>query len=788
MRRIATIGGSIALAAIIAALDWWIPSVQLAYLEIVPVLLLGATLGRRAGIAAAVVLSTLTMYMEFRGGFRLRNSILPVNIAIMASVLGFAVVLFGRLQRAERERSRQRALEDRARIVERLVEASEDSVNVLDSDGRIIFINRNGQRAHGITDAAAVTGTDWLAFWSDTHRAQAAAAFAAARSGGRGRFTGLRVLNGRETWWDVTVTPIVAGGEAAEQYLAVARDVTEAVTTHRELARSEERHRLVAASLPGTTWTATPDGMLDFISEGAMPMDRPANELLGPAWLEVVHPDDRERVISVWTAALAAAAPYDIQFRVRMAGGVYRWHLVRGLPQLDETGTIVRWVGVNIDVDDQRRADEQREKVAIGLRALAEAGAEMYGSLNFEQTLRNVAEAVAKSFATACTIDLLTEKGDYQRVAVVHPRADMRAIFERYTDAGRFTPEHPIVQAIRFGRSTCVTELRDGWSSTQVPSLVTVVELLQLRSLLVVPVRATDESVIGALCCSIDRDDPRPAYVPEDIPFAEELGRRAGIAVEHARAYERERTIAMRFQEASLPAVLPVVEGLRLSAEYRPGYSEAEIGGDWYDAFLLDDGRIAITIGDVLGKGLGAAVTMATLRQSMRAAASILPNPNAMLGVAERTLRDIPEHTYATALAGIYDPAQRQFTFATAGHPGPVLRDADGRIEELVATGALLGLGQTHLEQATVFVPPGSALAFFTDGLSESTRDIDDGYQRIHAALASASVRSADNPARALVEHVLDRAPARDDIAVLVMETASEVPEQRQLEPANALR
>jgi serine phosphatase RsbU (regulator of sigma subunit) len=116
------------------------------------------------------------------------------------------------------------------------------------------------------------------------------------------------------------------------------------------------------------------------------------------------------------------------------------------------------------------------------------------------------------------------------------------------------------------------------------------------------------------------------------------------------------------------------------------------------------------------------------------------------------------------------------------------LRNADGRIEELVTTGALLGLGQTHLEQATVFVPPGSALAFFTDGLSESTRDIDDGYQRIHAALAAASVRAAENPARALVEHVLDHAPARDDIAVLVMQTAVEAPELRHLEPANALR
>jgi len=301
----------------------------------------------------------------------------------------------------------------------------------------------------------------------------------------------------------------------------------------------------------------------------------------------------------------------------------------------------------------------------------------------------------------------------------------------------------------------------------------------------VVPVRASDGAVIGALSCSLDRDDPRPSYVAADVPFAEELGRRAGIAVQHARAYERERTIARRFQEASLPSTLPSCGDLVLSADYRPGNSEATIGGDWYDAFALDDGRIGITIGDVIGKGLEAAVTMATLRQSMRAAASLLPNANAMLGVAERTIGELPAQTYATALAAIYDPQRRELTFASAGHPAPLLRLAGGRIEELRAAGTMLGLGEAHLEQATMSVPHGSALIFFTDGLTEATRDIDDGYRRLRAALADPDVQAAENPARAIVEHVLDRGQATDDIAVLVVE-ASPVPASRSDDRAGA--
>jgi serine phosphatase RsbU (regulator of sigma subunit) len=229
----------------------------------------------------------------------------------------------------------------------------------------------------------------------------------------------------------------------------------------------------------------------------------------------------------------------------------------------------------------------------------------------------------------------------------------------------------------------------------------------------------------------------------------------------------------MRFQEASLPSALPIVDDVRLSADYRPGNSEATIGGDWYDAFALGDGRVAITIGDVVGKGLEAAVTMATLRQAMRAAASLLPNPNALLSVAERTIRDLPSQPYATALAAIYNTQLREITFAAAGHPGPVLCLPSGVVEELIATGPMLGLGDGHRREATISIPPGSALAFFTDGLTESTRDIDEGYRRLRAALIDPRVRTAENPARAIVEHVLERGPARDDVAVLVVETAA---------------
>jgi serine phosphatase RsbU (regulator of sigma subunit) len=294
---------------------------------------------------------------------------------------------------------------------------------------------------------------------------------------------------------------------------------------------------------------------------------------------------------------------------------------------------------------------------------------------------------------------------------------------------------------------------------------------LDIHSFIVVPIRSSqDGRIFGALSCAMNGDDPRGRYSPDDLRFAEEIAVRAALAFDHARAYERERRIAVTLQEASLPARLPALDNLRLSADYRPGNSEATIGGDWYDAFELEDGRVVITIGDVLGNGLGAAVTMGKVRQAMQSVGLVLPDPNTMLAAADRTVRAHSDEMYATALAGIFDPVRYEFTFASAGHPGPAIRHPDGSIEEFIAPGIMLGLRSAQPTRTlTIAVPPGSVLVFFTDGLVEATRDIAEGHARVHAALAETVAGSAD-PARALVEHVLGGKPATDDIAVLVAE------------------
>jgi PAS domain S-box-containing protein len=763
---------------------------------------------------------------------------------------------------------------------------------MLKPEGELAYLSRAWQAFTGFSAEEGLAHQPTLVHPDDRDRAAATwAATLTSGSGYRAEFR-LRLADDSYRWVLAQTDPVRASDGSITCWLGTLTDLTEIMRAHRALAQSEEHYRLIGEALPGVAWSADADGGLNHMTN---PMNASPEAIaggLGHGWLDSVHPDDRERTRARWRQSVETGEPYEAQFRVQMPdGGEYRWLLARARAHRDESGTVDRWVGVNVDIDAQKRADEAREqfvrlveasddcisygdpaghtlyinaagrrmlevgtledacrktmwdyflagdlpfvqesvlptllqegrwsgelalrnqrtgdpvpmwhnmftlldeagkisalatvsrdlrerrRVEVGMRTLAEAGAAIYGSLDFENTMRNVAEAVARSFAAFCIVEALTETGQIRSVAAVHRDPSLIPLIERAAELRNMHPAHPIWQAMRDGKTTLVEVMPATWWDTYGvrPELGSQMDALDMRSVIYVPIRSQEDgSIRGAMTCVMDGADSRGAYTPEDVRFAEEVAVRAGLAFDHARAYERERRIAVTLQGASLPKTLPTIDHLYLSADYRPGKSEATIGGDWYDAFLLDDGRVAITVGDVVGNGLEAAVTMGRLRQAMRAIATVLAEPNALLDVADRTLKSESSETYATALAGVFDPRTHEFTFASAGHPSPVLRHPDGRIEELRSTGMMLGMRRgARLQSVTIEVPPGSTLVFFTDGLTEATRDVDEGYRRLFAAMSDDVSAAADNPARALVEHVLAGGPSSDDIAVLVAE------------------
>ena len=658
---------------------------------------------------------------------------------------------------------------ERSHFADQLLDASEDCITVLDLDARLVSISTNGMKALGIADIETVRGHEWVSFWNDDERLAAEVAIEAARAGGRGHFTGGRAVDGAQRWWDVTVTLILDHAGQARQLLAVLRDITQVVRAQRADEEREQFVRLVEASDDYIS-LGDPAGNVVYLNQAGQKLietGTPDEARLTNIW-DYFFPEDLPFVRESVMPALMSEGRWRGELRLRnhrTGTPVPMWHHMFALH--DESGAITGIATVSSDLRERYRVD-------VALRTLAQAGAALYESLDFNSTMRNVAAAVVGSFASFCTVEALDESGRIRSVAAAHRDPSLVPLIERAAEMRNDRPDHPIFRAIHHGEATLIEDLSPTWWDRfgQRDELGSQLDVLDMRSVIYVPIRSQlDGTIRGAMSCILAGSDPRVTYAAEDVRFAEEVAVRAGLAFDNARAYEREKRIAVTLQAASLPKALPTIDHLYLSADYRPGKSEATIGGDWYDAFALDDGCVAITVGDVLGNGLAAAVTMGRLRQSMRVVATLIAEPNAMLDAADRTVRGESDETYATALAGVFDPRTHTFTFASAGHPSPVLRHPDGRIEEFNVPGMMLGLRSgKSLRTVTIAVAPGSTLVFFTDGLTEATRDTDEGYRRLHAAMADAGVSSADNPAHALVEHVLRARPATDDIAVLVAE------------------
>lgn len=235
-------------------------------------------------------------------------------------------------------------------------------------------------------------------------------------------------------------------------------------------------------------------------------------------------------------------------------------------------------------------------------------------------------------------------------------------------------------------------------------------------------------------------------------------------------AYEHERRVAQRFQRAALPRSLPRVPGLVFSSFYRPGTDEAHVGGDWYDALVLADGRVMISIGDVCGSGLDAAVSMASVRQVVRGVAQVHADPAMLLDAADRTLQAENPEGLVTAFVGVFDPVTSLLSYASAGHPRPIVRGRDGTIRELPSSGTPLGLPvRMEREVHSIDFPIGSLLVLYTDGLTESDRDPIRGEASLREALRDLEVRTSPNVALAVHDAVV-RGAARDDVAVLTLE------------------
>ena len=360
------------------------------------------------------------------------------------------------------------------------------------------------------------------------------------------------------------------------------------------------------------------------------------------------------------------------------------------------------------------------------------------------------------------------------RILVVDDNADLRNYLTRLLSE-RYT-----VHAVEDGKAAIDAETPDLiLSDVMMPEIdglefvraVRSSEKVQGIPIILLSARAGEESALAGLRAGADDYLVKPftaqalfAHVETHLNNASIRERKAEKLRERT---ERDSRIADAMQAASLPARLPQIPGLRFDAIYLPALAEARIGGDWYDAMRLADGRVVISIGDVAGSSLKAAITMSNMRQVIRGIAQVYADPVLMLNAADKALRIEEPECFVTAFVAVLDPSTMMLTYASAGHPPPVLRSRDGRVHELDHVGLPLGLRDDgHAPSATMHLPDDCVLILYTDGLTEVDKRPSEGFANLKARLQSEQLFCAENPARALQEALLPNG-SHDDVAIM---------------------
>ena len=245
-------------------------------------------------------------------------------------------------------------------------------------------------------------------------------------------------------------------------------------------------------------------------------------------------------------------------------------------------------------------------------------------------------------------------------------------------------------------------------------------------------------------------------------------------ALDRAARYETERGIAETLQRSVLPERLPASHGVKLAARYLPGTSGVDVGGDWYDAILLGDGRIGVVIGDVVGKGVRAAAMMGQLRNALRAFAFEHSDPQVVVSRLGKLVDGMMEVPFATLAYLVVDPRTREVRYVVAGHPPPLVRAPDGTTTFLSGGRTLpIGVDATlAFEAGDAQLAEGSTIVLYTDGLVERRgRPLDEGLR----LLAGAATETDDDPEElvdALVAALIGEDERPDDIAVLALRLA----------------
>ena len=317
---------------------------------------------------------------------------------------------------------------------------------------------------------------------------------------------------------------------------------------------------------------------------------------------------------------LAGEHPEPLVVRaIEKATGEEHWRVVKATAVRGPRGMPRMAVNVVEDITEVKRAE-------LTQRLLARAGEVLGSTLDADEALQRLAAETVPQLADWCSAHLVAPSGEIRSAAVAHVDPAMLEFAREYRERWPVQPDDPTgaPAVIRTGVSELM-EIPDRLivESVSDPEQLALLRTLGLRSVMVVPIVGAG-APIGAL--SFVSAESRRMFVAADLALAEELGRRAGTAIEHARLYEERSRIARTLQTGLLPASLPEISGWASAAMYRAAGEENLVGGDFYDAFAVDQGWMVV-VGDVIGRGAEAATLTAVARSTLRATGRLVERP-----------------------------------------------------------------------------------------------------------------------------------------------------------------
>jgi PAS domain S-box-containing protein len=646
---------------------------------------------------------------------------------------------------------------------------------VVDDTGAAIdyrFVVTNGQfeTMTGLADAVGRTARELVpeleSSWVETYAR-------VALEGETLRFENHSQALGR--WFDVFAAPVEPFGSFA----LVFNDITARRLAEKALRESEERFRGLADHLPHMIWEHDASGRQVFVNEtfcSYFGVSR--HDMAGDRWADLVHPADLEAYAAAFAESVEKATPFHAEVRITRPDGELRWLESWAQPTWGPSGEFLGLVGTSVDVTDRKRAEDES-------RAAKEMAQRSRGRLEFIAGLLTDLESVTGVEARSRMLveSLVPRVADYATVedpssteplvAWAHVDPAMRPVLAELRRRHRLQSDDAYsLYRVAGGEEHLIASVAPAFRSEFAVDPTTAALLAELAPLshLAVPLDLGG-TARGALMLGLSDVDRRP-YSEGDLTFVRDIADRAGRLLANARLAEHEHAVALRLQQALLPDALLSHAAVELAARYHAAAHGLEVGGDWYESFQLDDGRIGVAVGDVVGHGLDSAVAMGRLRSAMGAMAPRCGGPGRLLTDLDAGAAASPASDFATACTAVLDPESGRLTYASAGHPPILVVTADG-VPRWLSDGRSPPLGTMasgERPEASVTVTPGSVVVLYSDGLVERRREpLDAGLARLEEAVTKHRFAAAADLCDLVIAEMTEGSGFEDDVVVVCM-------------------